>query len=63
VTSLDKFRQAFDVKEVSKIVDFIDFYTWDLEGPWSKLTNFGNAIESERKEILTLVSVASTYLS
>ena len=57
VTSLDKFRQAFDVKELSKVVDFITLYSWDLEGPWSGRTDFGNAIQSERIETLTLVIV------
>ena len=57
VTSLDKFRQAVDIKNVSMVVDFIDLYSWDLQGSWNGRLEFGNAIESDEKEILTLVSL------
>jgi len=57
VTSLDKFLQAFDMEEISKVVDFISLYSWDLEGSWSNRTDFGNAIKSERLETLTLVLI------
>ena len=55
VTSLDKFRQAVDIKNVSRVVDFIDLYSWDLQGSWNGILDFPNAIESDRKATLTLV--------
>jgi len=57
VTSLDKFHLAFALQNISKVVDFISLYSWDLEGPWSNRTDFGNAIKSERLETLTLVLI------
>jgi GH18 family chitinase len=55
VTSLNKYRDAFDLKELSKVVEFISVYTWDLQGSWNGKTGFGNAIKGEIKDALTLV--------
>jgi len=55
MTSLPKFEDAFNVKQLSETVDFIDLYSWDLQGPWNGRTDFSNPIDSPRVDTLTLV--------
>jgi hypothetical protein len=57
VTSLDKYKQAFDIKKLSTVVEFISVYTWDLQGDWNGKTGFGNPIKSKDPGILTLVKI------
>lgn len=62
LTCLPKFSEAFDVKELSAIVDFIDFYSWDLQGQWTGHADFSNPIESNSMKTLTLVSVKRSQI-
>ena len=55
MTSLDKFSKAFDVKKLSQVVDFIDLYSWDLQGRLTGYADFPNPIESDNDQTLTLV--------
>ena len=50
------------MKEFSAIVDFIDFYSWDLQGQWTGHADFSNPIESNSMKTLTLVSVKRSQI-
>ena len=55
MTAHPKFAEVFNVTELSKTVDFINFYSWDLMGIWNGWADFANSIRSTNPKSHTLV--------